>query len=329
MQEENRCLTFPVSVGELLKISGWLVYDIRNGPGGDNQRRGAGHLIKRLKRFACAQTFVDVGAVSFLIYLSGGVDSLFSFLYMPVIISSAVLLHRRGSLFAASMCSVFYGLLLDSTQRYAFYPDGDLLDLRIPDESRFVSPHSPNCRPEETVHPGKAVGYRTTGCRSACRGAGIRREDSGCSKGRTREDYSTVRPVFWGRPTMGSKPGGPGILRATCGITAPRSVRRCPPGRDDLASSSNTPASAAIMTARKACSAVSVVWEAHPSCRLTLCEAIDPIISSERYLKFPYGRNSTEIHTFTHSNELFRQLGSHLLSVTNVQPYTKGTTRLS
>ncbi len=70
--------------------------------------------IKRLKRFACAQTFVDVGAVSFLIYLSGGVDSLFSFLYMPVIISSAVLLHRRGSLFAASMCSVFYGLLLDS-----------------------------------------------------------------------------------------------------------------------------------------------------------------------------------------------------------------------
>ncbi len=67
----------------------------------------------RLKKFAYTQMFFDVAAVTFLIFLSGGVDSLFSFLYMPVIISSAVLLHRRGSLLTASMCGMFYGLLLD------------------------------------------------------------------------------------------------------------------------------------------------------------------------------------------------------------------------
>jgi two-component system sensor histidine kinase PilS (NtrC family) len=66
-----------------------------------------------LRRFGYIQLFFDVEAVTGLIYLSGGVESLFSFLYMPVIISAALMLYRRGSVLTASVCSLSYGLLLD------------------------------------------------------------------------------------------------------------------------------------------------------------------------------------------------------------------------
>jgi len=69
--------------------------------------------VRNLKRFAYAQIVFDAVAVTVLIFLSGGVDSLFSFLYMPVIISAAVLLLRKGSLWTASLCSLCYGLMLD------------------------------------------------------------------------------------------------------------------------------------------------------------------------------------------------------------------------
>jgi two-component system, NtrC family, sensor histidine kinase PilS len=66
-----------------------------------------------LRRFAYLQLFFDVGAVTFLVYLSGGVESIFSFLYMPAIISGAVLLDRRGSMVSATASALSYGLLLD------------------------------------------------------------------------------------------------------------------------------------------------------------------------------------------------------------------------
>jgi two-component system, NtrC family, sensor histidine kinase PilS len=69
--------------------------------------------VLNLRRFAYLQLFFDVGAVTFLVYLSGGVESLFSFLYMPAIISGAVLLQRRGSMVSATAAALSYGLLLD------------------------------------------------------------------------------------------------------------------------------------------------------------------------------------------------------------------------
>ena len=69
--------------------------------------------VHNLRRFAYLQLFFDVAAVTTLIFLSGGVESIFSFLYMPVIISAALLLNRAGSLWTASMCSLSYGILLD------------------------------------------------------------------------------------------------------------------------------------------------------------------------------------------------------------------------
>ncbi|MDY0038982.1 MAG: ATP-binding protein [Desulforhabdus sp.] len=69
--------------------------------------------VQNLKRFAYLQLFFDVATVTTLIFLSGGVESIFSCLYMPVIISAALLLNRPGSLWTASMCSIAYGILLD------------------------------------------------------------------------------------------------------------------------------------------------------------------------------------------------------------------------
>lgn len=69
--------------------------------------------VRNLRRFAYLQVLFDVEAVTFLIYLSGGVESIFSFLYMPAIVAGAVLLYRRGSLVSATACALSYGLLLD------------------------------------------------------------------------------------------------------------------------------------------------------------------------------------------------------------------------
>jgi two-component system sensor histidine kinase PilS (NtrC family) len=69
--------------------------------------------VRNLATFTYVQLLFDVGAVTFLIYLSGGVESPYPFLYMPVIISAALLLFKRGSLLIASACSLAYGGLLD------------------------------------------------------------------------------------------------------------------------------------------------------------------------------------------------------------------------
>ncbi len=67
----------------------------------------------RLRGFAWLQVLFDISAVTVLVYLSGGVESHFSLLYPLVIISSALLFQRHGSLLTASACSLVYGLLLD------------------------------------------------------------------------------------------------------------------------------------------------------------------------------------------------------------------------
>lgn len=69
--------------------------------------------VRHLRGFAYLQLFFDVEAVTTLIFFSGGVESIFSFLYMPVIVSAAILLFRRGSMIIASACALSYGLLLD------------------------------------------------------------------------------------------------------------------------------------------------------------------------------------------------------------------------
>ncbi len=75
----------------------------------------------RLALFTQGQIVWDLLFVTGLIYLSGGIDSVFSFLYILIIISSSVLLARRDALVVASAASILYGSLLD-LQYFGFLP---------------------------------------------------------------------------------------------------------------------------------------------------------------------------------------------------------------
>ena len=69
--------------------------------------------INRLRLFAYVQLVFDVLFVTALIYATGGIESIFSFMYLLIIINAAIMLYRRGGLFIASASSICYGSLLD------------------------------------------------------------------------------------------------------------------------------------------------------------------------------------------------------------------------
>jgi two-component system sensor histidine kinase PilS (NtrC family) len=73
-------------------------------------------LLKRLNnliRFAYLQLLVDTVLVTAIIYATGGIESIFSFLYILTIINGSIILYRKGGMIAASSCSILYGLLID------------------------------------------------------------------------------------------------------------------------------------------------------------------------------------------------------------------------
>jgi two-component system sensor histidine kinase PilS (NtrC family) len=69
--------------------------------------------IKRVNLFAYFQIFVDILLITGLVNATGGLDSIFSFMYILSIISASAILYRRGSILAASGSSIAYGLILD------------------------------------------------------------------------------------------------------------------------------------------------------------------------------------------------------------------------
>ena len=73
-------------------------------------------LLDRIKKyilFAYVQLIFDVLFVTALIYVTGGIESIFSFMYILTIINAAIMLYRRGGLLIASASSIGYGSLLD------------------------------------------------------------------------------------------------------------------------------------------------------------------------------------------------------------------------
>lgn len=69
--------------------------------------------IRRKILFAYIQVFIDTFIVSAIIFLTGSFSSLFSFLYLIVIIYASILLYRKGSMWVASICSIQYGIMID------------------------------------------------------------------------------------------------------------------------------------------------------------------------------------------------------------------------
>lgn len=64
------------------------------------------------RALAHVQVLGDVAGVSTLIYITGGLASIFGFLYFPVIIAASALLYRGGAMLAATASALLFALVL-------------------------------------------------------------------------------------------------------------------------------------------------------------------------------------------------------------------------
>jgi two-component system, NtrC family, sensor histidine kinase PilS len=81
-------------------------------------------LLNRLNRlilFAYVQICMDLLFETYLVYLTGGIESPFSPFYMITSIAASMILGRRGGTLTASMASILLGLLVD-LQYHRFLP---------------------------------------------------------------------------------------------------------------------------------------------------------------------------------------------------------------
>lgn len=74
-----------------------------------------GLFFKRLPllSFSYVQISLDTVLVTLVIYVTGGYSSVFSFLYLVVIIYSSMFFQREGTIIIAALCSIQYGLMID------------------------------------------------------------------------------------------------------------------------------------------------------------------------------------------------------------------------
>jgi len=70
-------------------------------------------IIKNINANIYLQSLLDILLITGLVYVTGGIESIYPVLYPLVIIYSAFFLSGRGGLISASVCSIFYGLMLD------------------------------------------------------------------------------------------------------------------------------------------------------------------------------------------------------------------------
>lgn len=70
-------------------------------------------FLNRIRLQAYFQLFFDTVFITVFIYTTGGIDSIFSFLFILNIISAGIIFSRKGGIFIASASSILYGLMLD------------------------------------------------------------------------------------------------------------------------------------------------------------------------------------------------------------------------
>ena len=70
-------------------------------------------ILKGFKTFAYVQFFLDIFIVTALIFITGGIESIFTFLYILIIISASIVLYRPGGFLTASFSGIFYGALVE------------------------------------------------------------------------------------------------------------------------------------------------------------------------------------------------------------------------
>src|SRR3990170_2462465 len=70
-------------------------------------------LINNLRFLCYLQLIGDILVETGVIYISGGIESPFAFLYILSIIASSIILYRRGGYIIASLSSILYGTLVN------------------------------------------------------------------------------------------------------------------------------------------------------------------------------------------------------------------------
>ncbi len=70
-------------------------------------------VVDNLPLLAYIQIAGDILLISWLVSMTGGIDSGFALLYHVTIISASIILYRRGGYLSASLASILYGGLLD------------------------------------------------------------------------------------------------------------------------------------------------------------------------------------------------------------------------
>jgi two-component system sensor histidine kinase PilS (NtrC family) len=92
---------------------------------------------KNLINIAYLQLILDTFLITAIIYATGGIESIFSFLYILTIIYGSIILYRKGGMIVASSSSILYGLLLDLHYYGIIEPIGSRLNYPI----EYHSPH--------------------------------------------------------------------------------------------------------------------------------------------------------------------------------------------
>ena len=69
--------------------------------------------VKNLLLFGYIQLILDVITEVSLIFITGGIESWFSFTLILTVLSSSIVLNKRAGYVIASLSSIFYGILLD------------------------------------------------------------------------------------------------------------------------------------------------------------------------------------------------------------------------
>ena len=82
---------------------------------------------KDLSKLAYLQLLLDTVFITAMIYATGGIESIFSFLYILSIINASIILYRKGGMIVASSSSILYGLLLNLHYYDLIQPFGSYL----------------------------------------------------------------------------------------------------------------------------------------------------------------------------------------------------------
>jgi len=92
---------------------------------------------KNLVNIAYLQLILDTFFITAIIYATGGIESIFSFLYILIIIYGSIILYRKGGMIVASSSSILYGLLLDLHYYGIIEPIGSRLSYPIEYQSPY------------------------------------------------------------------------------------------------------------------------------------------------------------------------------------------------